>query len=128
MNITIQYFLTLFPEFTKVPAAKINAFITVASNRVPSGVWGSVAGYATALLTAHMLSTSGPQGGGSAGGAVTAEQVGELSRSYQFIGEIGSGDAPLMTTRYGVDFVALRKENIIGATTVAMPVSVPPVC
>lgn len=108
-----QYFLTLFREFSKVPPATIDAYLDLAQCRVPCKVWKHNARYAAALLTAHMLATQGPQGGGPAGGALTQEQVGDLSRSFQSIAEPGSGDAPLMTTRYGIDFVALRKETIV---------------
>jgi hypothetical protein len=112
-NITRQYFLDLFDEFKKVSLPKLDAYLQIATNRVPQTVWKENTAYATALLTAHMLSTSGRQGGGSAGGAVTAEQVGDLSRSYQYIGEVGSGDGWLATTRYGIDFVELRNSTII---------------
>lgn len=124
-NIERQYFLTLFPEFKRREPAAIEAYIGIASQRVPLGVWGGNTPYATALLAAHMLATSGPQGGGSAGGPVVAEQVGDLSRSYQSIAEQGSGDASLMTTRYGIDFVALRKATITTMRTVRKPV-IPP--
>lgn len=124
-NINSQYFLTLFPEFKKTATASIDAWLDIATIRVPQKVWGANTNYATALLAAHMLSTAGNQGGGSAGGAVTQEQVGDLSRSYQFIGEIGSGDAALMTTRYGIDFVALRKETILPMSTAYAPARPP---
>jgi hypothetical protein len=118
MNITSQYFLTLFEEFSKVPKAKLDAYISLASLRVSQSVWGGVYQYATALLVAHMLVTSGRQGGGSAGGAVTAEQVGDLSRSFATMFDTNRGDALLCGTRYGIDFVQLRKETIItGMTT-----------
>ncbi len=113
-----QYFLTLFPEFSKILPATLEVYIDLAIQRVPPCVWRQNSRYGAALLTAHMLSTQGKQGGGSAGGPVTQEQVGDLSRSYQSIAEIGSGDAVLMTTRYGIDFVALRKETIVTASTI----------
>ncbi|SRR5579875_4082 len=115
-----QYFLTLFDEFKNVHPEKIKAYLQLAGQRVPPSVWAESTQYATALLAAHMLATSGPQGGGSAGGALTAEQVGNLSRSFQAVFEPGSGDAPLMTTRYGIDFVALRKETIVSMRAVRM--------
>lgn len=117
-NITRTYFLTLFDEFSSVPSAKVDAFIGVASVRVAAAVWGDVAEYATALLTAHMLSSTGGVGGngGSAGGPVTAESVGDLSRSYGSVGEQGSGDQELLTTRYGQEYVALRRQTIVPAT------------
>lgn len=121
MNITSQFFLSLFEEFQKVKRAKINAYISIASGRVPQNVWGAQYQYATALLVAHMLSTSGRQGGGSAGGAVTAEAVGDLSRSFATLFDVNRGDALLLTTRYGADFVQLRKETVIGCMSTRNP-------
>jgi Protein of unknown function (DUF4054) len=121
MNITSQFFLSLFEEFRKVPRAQVNAYITIATGRVPQSVWGTQYQYATALLVAHMLSTRGRQGGGSAGGAVTAEAVGELSRSFATMFDVNRGDALLLTTRYGADFVQLRKETVIGVMSTRNP-------
>ena len=112
-TITATEFLTFFDEFKKVPIPKIDAFIGVASIRVNAQVWGAVAKYGTALLTAHMLTMTGPGGLGSGGGAVTGESVGDLSRNFATVGEAGSGDAQLNTTRYGQDFIALRNETIV---------------
>ena len=78
---------------------------------MPQTVWGVNTPYATALLTAHMLSTSGPQGRGPTGGVLTSEQVGDLSRSFGTCFEPKAGDAVLRTTTYGIDFIALRKET-----------------
>lgn len=112
-NITSEYFVTLFDEFKNTPQPKLNAYIQIASGRVPRPVWGANTDYGTALLAAHMLTAAGRGGQGSGGGAVTQEQVGDLSRSFQSIAETGSGDAALMTTRYGIDFVELRNETIV---------------
>lgn len=120
-NITVQYFRTLFDEFKRVADPKIQAYIKIASGRVPPRVWGCNTEYATALLTAHMLSTSGPQGGGPAGGALTSEAVGDVSRGFTSIAVPGSGDAALMTTRYGIDFVELRNETIVPMGVAVMP-------
>lgn len=115
MNCTIQYFLDLFDEFLKVPPAKISAYLNIATGRVPLPVWGNNTAYGQALLTAHMLTASGRQGQGGTGGAITNEQVGDLSRGYQYIGQVGSGDAWLATTRYGIDFIQLRSETVVPA-------------
>lgn len=114
-HITPFYFTTLFDEFSAVAPAKIQTFLDIASLRVSQPKWGDKTAYATALLAAHMLATSGAQGGGSSGGPVTAEQVGDVSRSYGTVGQQGSGDEDLRTTRYGIDFIALRKETIVPA-------------
>lgn len=115
-NIDPHYFKALFDEFDGVSDPKVQAYIDIASSRVPSGVWGTNTNYATALLVAHMLTASGAGGLGPSGGPVTNEAVGDVSRGYASIAEQGSGDAALMTTRYGIDFVALRKETVVGAT------------
>lgn len=115
MNIDKSYFLALFDEFSKTSTEKIDAYIDIATLRVPAAIWGNKVKYATALLVAHMLTTSGRQGDGSAGGAVTNEQVGDLSRAFATMFDTERGDALLLTTRYGIDFVQLRKETIVTA-------------
>jgi len=120
-HLSSQHFLTIFSEFQHVDPATLKVYLRLASCRTPPSVWGESTQYATALLTAHMLTASGKQGSGPTGGTITAEQVGDLSRSFESIAEIGSGDAPLMVTRYGIDYVALRKERIVGAQPVHTP-------
>jgi hypothetical protein len=113
MGIDRQYFLTVFDEFSAAAPAKIDAYLEISALRVPPTVWGTRAGYAQALLTAHMLTASGSGGQGAAGGALTNEQVGDVQRGYGQVGDQASGDAALMTTRYGIDYVALRKETVV---------------
>lgn len=121
--LTVATFLTLFPEFSKVTSAALEVWLPLAQNRVPVSVWKNNTLYATALLLAHMLTASGKSGLGSGGGAVTNESVGDLSRGFGTMGT-GTGDQELLSTRYGQDFVALRRETIpIGVVT--GPVTVP---
>lgn len=110
-----DYFFELFDEFKCVPPAKVNAFITIATRRVSACAWGENATYATALLTAHMIASTGGIGGsgGGAGGALTSESVGEISRSFGTIGSPDSSDAEYLTTRYGAEYVALRNQTIV---------------
>lgn len=114
-NITYQYFTTLFDEFKTVPQPKVELLIGIATNRVPSSVWGQNTSYATGLLAAHMLSSLGGAGGdgGGVGGPVTAEAVGDLSRGYGSWGQAGTGDDELRLTRYGALFLELRRETVI---------------
>jgi hypothetical protein len=121
-NATIEYFLTLFDEFSKIAPPKILAYLNIAIGRAPLTIWTTNAQYAQSLLTAHMLTASGRQGAGSSGGPTTAEQVGDLSRSYQYIGEVGSGDAWLATTRYGIDFIELRNSTIVPMMSTRSPI------
>lgn len=116
-NIDQGYFLALFDEFKKVDVNKLTVYLDLASMRVPATVWGDATKYATALLTAHMLTASGRQGAGPTAGALTQESVGDLSRTFESNFEPGAGDALLRTTRYGIDFVELRRETISCAMT-----------
>lgn len=129
-NIDPTYFLDLFPEFKGTPNSRIQAYLDIATLRVPQSVWGGVYQYATALLTAHMVSmtANAPGGsGGGGGGALASESVGELSRGYAFVGQAGSGDDALMATRYGMEFVNLRRETIVSAGVMSMGTdTVPP--
>lgn len=119
-NITRDYFLAIFDEFKSVPTPKVDALIGVASLRVAPGVWADHTQYATALLTAHMLAAGGGSGGsgGAAGGPINNEAVGDLSRGYGSVGNPGTGDQELLTTRYGQEFVSLRREVVVGAMVV----------
>ena len=114
-SLEADYFFTLFDEFKCVPIAKVNAYITIASSLVSKPAWGCQATYATALLTAHLLASTGGVGGsgGGAGGAITSESVGEESRSYGTVGTPDSSDAQLNTTRYGQEYVLLRNMTIM---------------
>lgn len=118
------YFLDFFPEFKNVPPQTLSNYVDVVHLRVPFAVWSRNAPsiedgeirvrYARSLLMAHMLTIRGFGGDGSGGGAITQETVGDLSRSYGTVGEAASGDAELRTTRYGIMFVELRNEFIVG--------------
>lgn len=117
-TITSQYFITLFDEFKDVAISKVDAYLNIATLRVSPSVWGANAAFATALMAAHMLSTTGGSGGGAggAGGALTAEAVGDLSRGFAKIGLAGTGDEELQSTQYGAQFVALRRSTYTAAT------------
>jgi hypothetical protein len=123
--LTVAIFRTLFPEFTKVTDTALEVWLPIASSRVPFSIWSTNTQYATALLLAHMLTASGKSGLGSGGGAVTSESVGDLSRGFATVGQPGSGDQELLTTRYGQDFVALRRETVVAAS-VTGPTTLPP--
>lgn len=114
-NLTSAEFRVYFDEFSDVSAAKLAAYLGLAEGRVPASVWGTNAKYATALLTAHLLAAAGGTGGsgGGTGGPVTSEDLGEASRSYGKLGVAGSADETLLTTRYGAEFIQLRRETVV---------------
>lgn len=115
--ITRSYFLQLFPEFSSVAVPKVNAYLAIAGNRVDSNAWGDCADYAQALILAHMLSASGSgQSDGATGGPVTSESVGDLSRQYGTMQSESEADKPYTMTKYGREYLALRRECIIPGT------------
>lgn len=111
-----------------MPKAKLDVYLELARRRVPCHVWKENTKYACALLTAHMLATSGRQGGGSTGGAISQQQVGDLSRSYATMFDTERGDALLLSTRYGIDFVQLRKETIVTGMSTRNNIRLPIYC
>ena len=116
--INIAQFIILFKEFSRVHTEVLKAYLPIAQYRVPATVWGIRTNYGQALLLAHMLTIQGFGSEGSGGGAVTGETVGDLSRTYGQVGQAGSGDDELRTTRYGIMFIELRNEFIVGAKCV----------
>ena len=111
-------FLALFDEFEGVPSKKINAWAEFASHRVDEKAWGKCADEAIYYLTAHMLASTGGIGGsgGANAGPVTSESVGQLSRSYGQVNVGNGNDELLATTRYGQQFIELRRTCVIPAT------------
>lgn len=115
--ITRAYLLRLFPEFTEVAVPKVNAYLEIASVRANADAWGDCADYAQALITAHMLAASGSGASdGSVGGPVTSESVGDLSRGYGSMTVDSDADKPYTMTKYGREYLALRRECIVAAT------------
>ena len=126
-KISVNYFLDLFDEFKGVPQPKIEMYIKLASSRVAQNVWCDLWEAGVSYLAAHMLATGGGAGGsgGGAGGPITAEAVGDLSRSYGTVGVAGSGDELFMTTRYGQMFIELRNEVVLGYQPVGRTITLP---
>lgn len=114
------------PEF--VGDTRIALALSLAAQQMAtSAVWGNVYDQAVAYLAAHLLTSWGPlAGSGSGGGAggvagpVTSESAGDVSRSYGSVGSGVSGglsvsDAMLAATRYGQQYIALRRGRAEGA-------------
>lgn len=111
--ITRAFFLNLFPEFNDIGAGRINAVIGIAHGRLGEAAWGDCFEYAQALLTAHMLASAlsgNSMDGGT--GPITSQSVGDLSESFGQL-NVSDSDSVYTTTKYGVEFLALRKECVI---------------
>lgn len=131
MTVSKDYFLALFDEFSTVPTKKIEVYLSLAQIRVSQSQWGNAYQAGVCYLAAHMLVSAGGNAGsqsgsgGAAGGPLTQEAVGDLSRSFGTVGVQGSGDELLMTTRYGQMFLDLRRETIMGFGVTGNPPIVP---
>lgn len=110
--VTASYVKTLFPEFADVSNTVIDTWAGIASISCDDAAWDLPRGkYASALLTAHLLTRSGQSTGGApASGPVTSSSVGALSRSYGQVSTKNQDDALLLTTAYGQEYLRLRRE------------------
>ena len=109
-------FLALFDEFSDVNSRKINLFLDFAKRRISEKAWGDCAEEACYYLTAHLIASTGGEGGvgGAVAGPVTSETVGSLSRSYGQVQVNSNGNDELFTTTsYGRMFLNLRRECVV---------------
>lgn len=97
-------------EFSSENPTRIEAFIEQARLFVCETAWGDRAKTAIIYYTAHLLKLEKIEASGAAG-PVTAERVGDLSRSY---GQSAGGEASeLAQTGYGRIILQLRKGLLI---------------
>lgn len=91
--------LAIAPELTtaSVPVATQTVLLAIAERQIDDDAWSDFADDGRRYLTAHLGSLY--VSGGSAGGAVTSETLGPMSRSYA---QGSTEDGSLGTTKYGV--------------------------
>lgn len=90
----------------------VDLALSLASSQVSQNVFGGDYALALANLAAHLLEMRERDG---AGGAVSSEKEGDLSRSYS----VSSGSDKLEATSYGQEFIRIRTIHVIGVTTSA---------
>jgi hypothetical protein len=107
------------PEFASVLDARVQRFIDRAKLSVNEDIFGRVYDLAVAYLAAHMLAmaVAPSSGGGGIGLIVTQEKVGDLSRSYADTSAVAT-DAALSRTRFGDEFLRLRRQCVISPAVV----------
>lgn len=112
MEPTLTEFLKIFSEFVCLANAKVAFFFDTAKARVGGKNFCDERTYKMAvyLMTAHTATILDPSR--AASGKVTSEKVGDLSVSYD-VG--GSEMEELASTQYGLQYLRLIKENVIGA-------------
>lgn len=108
MAVDKDYIVDIASEFSSVDSDRIDRLVTIAALQVPASKWGDVTDYATALLVCHMLKLDAQKGKG----AITQEQLGDISRSYA-APKSGKDDA-LDLTSYGSQFKQLRSTRVAG--------------
>lgn len=114
MAITKAGVLLLAPEFTSLADADFTAIMALAALEVNVTQWGARADHAGNLITAHMLTLSRPNL--AVGDIVASERVGEVSRAYAIAPiQIAGGDESYKTTRYGREYLRLRRLSIVPA-------------
>lgn len=102
--------LDIAPETASVDAAQRSRVIALAQKHISNAVFGDLTELAVAYLAAHMLTMSKR---GGAGGAVTSESEGALSRSYA----VPTSTASLNATSYGQDYLSIRRAVVLPVIT-----------
>lgn len=121
MAITAADVIDIAPEFASGDVARIARFIARAKLSVNESVFGRAYELAVAYLTAHMLavSTDSTAGGGSTSQITTSEKVGDLARTYaDTSSSVASDDSALARTKYGQEFLRLRRQCVISPIVV----------
>lgn len=116
MGTPSQVFDSVAPELA-ANAAK-PTWIELATLRVSKKVFGDVYTFAVAYLAAHIGTLAVRQADAGAGGqtSIASRSEGSLSISYGDSSAIGEG-GDYKTTGYGRQFLALRRERVMGART-----------
>jgi len=105
----IQILLARAPCYQE--SARITSLIEIAETEIGADAYGDLRPNAVALLTLHWLALS-ERGKSAAGGAITAESEGDLSRSYASP-DSGSGSSSLSSTVWGQELEALGKKTTV---------------
>lgn len=103
MAVTVdkEYLILHCAEFSKESEGRIDDLNATAELLINEGVFGDMTRYARMLYIAHLLKLSLLQGSGN----VTAEKVGDLSRSYASPAD----GAVLSMTSYGVELKKIQR-------------------
>ena len=107
MEPNVETFRDIFPEFEEVTKRRADYFLAKTMKRVSPNEFGDLYDHAVYLLLAHTLTLTDPEN--APYGAITSEKVGDVSYTYGNSMEEGN----LSLTKYGQEYVELRKENIV---------------
>lgn len=107
--ISKETFLAVFTGFSSVDNTRLEYYLEQAQNQVDESAFGVNYTHAVYLRLAHMLTLLDPSTAGQ--GPVTSEKAGDVQYSYSYI----AGEESLSQSKYGLEFMELRKENVVGA-------------
>lgn len=120
------------PEFAAKDDDTLAFYLDLAQERLDARAWGKPFSTAVCLLTAHLATTllaesEGAAAGTGAAGQVTQVTVGRWSMQFgKGLSGAESGldpaaDGSLVQTRYGREFLALRKTRAAGRSRLVSP-------
>lgn len=104
---TTAEFKIIFEEFSDVADARLDYYLAQAKLQVSEIEFDTVYTHAVYLRLAHSLTLMNPDTAGL--GSLSSEKAGDVQYSYAAI----SGDELLGQTKYGQEFIELRKEHIV---------------
>lgn len=109
MSITWSDVTAIAPELTStaVPTATQTVLLAIVDRQIDDSVWLDLADDGRRYLAAHLGTLYSSDG--SAGGEVTSESLGPMSRSYSTSSTSESGAGSLGTTKYGVFYLHLLR-------------------
>lgn len=112
MTVTVDAFVTRFPQFDGEDEDQIQALLNEAASVVSPDTWKAEdVTPAILYLTAHLMVTEAT----ADSLPVTSESLGPISVSYA---APQSGSDLLLTTEYGRRFAALRRRNFGGPVVI----------
>ena len=106
---TTTEFRDVFPEFADVSASRLDYYLAQSILQVSEKEFAEVYTHAVYLRLAHSLTLLDPDTAGL--GSLSSEKAGDVQYSYAAI----AGDELLGQTKYGQQFIELRKEHIVAA-------------
>lgn len=108
MAVDKTYIVDIASEFSTIDSGRIDRLVALATLQVPASRWGDKQELGIAYLVCHMLKVDQQKGKG----AVTAEAIGDISRSFGSTSS--SDDGGFGLTSYGIEFKRLRSTLVAG--------------
>lgn len=121
MATTTELLEAIAPEFSG--DSRIETFLEMAAAQLHATAWGSRYAYGVVYLAAHLRTLAPDDDGAGAedAGAVTSRTTGKLTEARSGLTPRNAEEAALLRTRYGAEFLRLRRGLAGGAARVINP-------